>query len=247
MGLLLTFFLGLFILVGVAVVRIGEERHHTIENFSIALACGTMTALVFADLLPEAIEHLEEGPTAIIIVVCIAIGIGVLKILDHFIPDHDGELTLSHECSESNVAHIGIITTVAVTLHNLIEGMAVFSVASESPETGMLMALGVGLHNIPMGIIIASTLEHERPAKRYGFLAAAALSTFVGGVVMSLTWGAISDFAIGILISLTLGMIVYIVAFELVPHMLHTRNWKLSAVGIVLGVAIVLAGLFIGE
>lgn len=243
MGLLLTFLLGLFILVGVAIVHICHGRHHTIENFSIALACGTMTALVFADLLPEAIEHLEEGPTAIVIIVCIAAGVGVLKILDHFIPDHDGERSLNHECTEGNVTHIGIITTVAVTLHNLIEGMAVYSVAAESFETGLLMALGVGLHNIPMGIIIASTLEHERLSRRIGFLATASLSTFAGGLVMFLAWGAISDFAIGILISLTLGMIVYIVAFELVPHMIHTRKWGLSALGVVLGVAIVLVSL----
>lgn len=246
MALLITFLLGLFIVAGALIAHFVPNRE-TIEDFSIALALGTMAALVFSDLLPEAIEHLEGAYTVPVLIACIVAGIAILKVLDHFIPDHDGGFTEGHDCSEENYAHIGIITTVAVTLHNLIEGMAVFSIASESTEAGLLVALGVGLHNIPMGIVIASTLAPEKRPKRLGFLAAASLSTFVGGVVMALAWVAISDFAIGILIALTLGMIAYIVLFELLPHIFHKKRFVLSGSAAALGVAIVLLSLLIGE
>lgn len=245
MGLLITFLLGLFILLGAALTHI-TKNHRLVEDFSIALALGTMVTLAITDLIPEAVEHLEGTNTIVVLLVCVAAGIVLLKVLDRFIPDHDSDHSVNHECTEENAAHIGIITTIAVTLHNLIEGMAVYSVATESLETGLLTALGVGLHNIPMGIIIASTLESEARGKRIAFLAAASLSTFVGGVIMASAWGFINDLAIGVLISITLGMIAYIVFFELLPHIVHRRRWVLSAVGIAIGVAIVFSSALLG-
>ena len=62
---------------------------------------------------------------------------------------------------------------------------------------------------------------------------------------MKMMWSMIDDFITGILISLTLGMIVYIVLFELLVHLMHTKNKLLSAAGVAIGVAIILvSGLF---
>ena len=74
---------------------------------------------------------------------------------------------------------------------------------------------------------------------------AAALSTFVGGLIMKGLWFLISDFLVGILIALTLGMIIYIVFFELLVHLLHTKNKWVSLLGTLAGVAlIIVSGLF---
>lgn len=242
MALLITFLLGLFILLGALITKV-TDNHHLVEQFSVALAFGALATLALTDLLPEAVENLGETPvTAVIIVACMAVGVGVLKLIDRFVPDHDNkQLTAEHQCSEDNVMHIGIMTTVAVSLHNLIEGMTVYSVAAESVQSGLLVALGVGLHNIPMGMIIFSTLEHESLGKRVALMACAALSTFVGGLAMNSLWFAINDFQVGLLIALTLGMIAYLVVFELLPHLMHAHNKKLAALGVIIGVAVVLA------
>lgn len=247
MALLITFLLGLFILLGAAITR-ATHNHHMIEQVSIAVAFGALATLALTDLLPEAVENLGESPwMPLIIVVCILIGIGILRGLDHFIPDHDDErLASHHECTEDNALHIGIMTAIAVTLHNLIEGMTVYSVAAESLQSGLLVALGVGLHNIPMGMIIYATLQQETRNKKIALMAAVTLSTFVGGLAMHSLWFAIDPFQVGILIALTLGMIAYLVLFELLPHLLHSESKKTAGLGVIIGVAIVLVSASLG-
>lgn len=241
MPLLITFLLGLFILMGALIAKIAPN-HRKVEQVSIAVAFGALTTLALADLLPEAQEHLEDAPLMpLVIIACILVGIGILRLLDRFIPDHDDETIMAHhDCSESNALHIGIMTTIAVTLHNLIEGMTVYSVSAESLQAGLLVALGVGLHNVPMGMIIFATLNQETKGKKAALMAAAAFSTFVGGLLMNSLWFAIDDFAVGILISLTLGMIAYLVLFELLPHMIHSESKKTAITGAIIGMVIVL-------
>lgn len=243
MALLITFLLGIFIIAGAVIARSTKDSE-LIEQLSISIAFGTMSALAVLELLPEAMEHLESGST-VILIVCVLAGIALLKILDHFIPDHDNAHGFDHHCTTENVIHIGIMSSVAIILHNIIEGMAVFSMAEKSVSVGMLIALGVGLHNIPMGMVIYSTLSRKNRSRKLVFLLAAALSTFAGGIIMKLLWFMINDFVIGILIALTLGMIIYIVVFELLVHLMHTKHKLLSVAGAVVGVVIILiSGLF---
>ena len=238
MGLLVTFLIGIFFIVGAIVVK-KSKNTELVENLSISIALGTMSSLVMFDLAPEMLEHLEGVPYLWMILL-IVLGIVILKVLDIFVPEHDHEHSLHHECSEENLLHIGIVSLIAIILHNLIEGMAVYSLATESVKTGLLVGLGVGLHNIPMGMIIYTTLEQEGKTKRRLAFLLAVISTFLGGLIMFLIHSMISDFLIGTLICITLGMILYIVIFELIPHVLHGENKKLSLLGIVLGIGIIL-------
>ena len=146
----------------------------------------------------------------------------VLKLLDKFVPEHDNEHSLSHECTEENLMHIGIVSSLAIILHNIIEGMAVYSMTIESVKLGLLVALGVGLHNIPMGMVIYSTLEKEKKNKKIILLSLVVLSTFIGGLLMLLISNLLNEFVMGILICITLGMLLYIIIFELYPH--HIRH-----------------------
>jgi len=236
MGLIITFILGLFFLIGVLFVHLGKNTK-VVEQWSISIALGTMAALISFDLIPEMLEHME-GISFIWIVLLILFGIGLLKGLDFFVPDHDDH-DAPHNCSEENLVHIGIVSLIAIVLHNVIEGMAVYSLSVESIKTGLLIALGVGLHNIPMGMVIASTMEHENKKHKIIAYILATLSTFIGGLLMFLIHSLISDFVIGILICITLGMILYIVLFELIPHVFHSKNKKISILGILLGIIII--------
>lgn len=244
MGLLITFFLGLFIIAGAMLAR-AAKNDGLIEQLSVAVAFGTMTALAAAELLPEALENLE-GQNKIVLPACVLLGIVLLKLLDHFIPEHDHVHGFDHNCTEGNVIHIGIVSSVAVIIHNMIEGMAVYSMSEKSVKVGLLVALGVGLHNIPMGMVIYSTLKKEKRSLKTALLSAASLSTFAGGLVMKLLWFIVDDFMIGVLIGLTLGMIVYIVVFELIPHLMHAKRKGLSLAGAIAGAAIIALSSLLG-
>lgn len=249
MGLLITFILGIFILIGVLVIKLSKNKK-VVEQLSISIALGTMTSLVCTELIPEVFETFKTDKfinTLLIVLLFILVGIIILKILDKFIPDHDEAHSLDHNCSDENLIHIGVVSSAAIVLHNIIEGMAVYSITSESLKLGILVALGVGLHNIPMGMIVASTLNSSKKSTNRSIiiLLLVTISTFLGGLLMMLISNILNEFVIGILICITLGMLIYIIIFELIPHLIHSKNKILSVFGIIIGILIiVISGLF---
>ena len=260
MALLITLILGLSILAGVLIVKI-TDRSSGISDFSLALAFGTMTALAAVELVPEIFEHCGRGGF-FVVPLGLAAGLFLLKGLDALVPDHGhhhgsgcggyaaGHAVHHHGHDESpedtaEMIHIGTMSAIAIAFHNIIEGMAVYSVARESLQMGIVMALAVGLHNVPMGMILYTTLRKETKRRMYGLLAAAVLSTFVGGLLMAALWTVLTDFFIGILMSLTLGMVVYIVIFELWPHLKDTWRTAGTAAGFLIGWVLIVIGLFL--
>ena len=177
------------------------------------------------------------------------IGYGILKLLDTFIPDHDddGAGMDKHELKE-NLVHIGVITSVALVLHNIIEGMAVYSTVLSNTSLGLAVTLGIGFHNIPLGMVIAGTFyqSNENLSKTILSIIAVSLSTFAGGLIMFfLGLTEISPIISGILLSVTLGMLVFISMSELFPRLKNSKNKKVVYTGIAIGVIIQLIALFI--
>ena len=79
MGLLITFVLGLFILIGVFLVKISKNTK-LIENLSISVALGCMISLAVSDLFPEIYETFSNK--IYLIIIFVVIGVLILKLLD---------------------------------------------------------------------------------------------------------------------------------------------------------------------
>lgn len=244
MGLLITLVLGLFIVIG-AMITFASKNNNKFVNFSISLACSVMIMLMFVDLIPEIkeifIEELGNIKGIIFAIIGVVVGIVLLKILDIFIPDHDGR-----EKEELN--HIGLISSIALVLHNIIEGMAVYTTVNNSLKAGILISIGVGLHNIPLGMVITSTFYKANNDKKKTWLIVTlvALSTFLGGLIMMLLSGVlVNELMLGALLSITLGMLIYISIFELLPKIVEMKNKKVAIYGILTGVVLILITIFI--
>lgn len=244
-GIVLTFLSGLAIVLGSIIVLL-LKNNKKLTDFSISMATGVMSALLILELIPESFELLSDtySITRSILIVIIAslIGIMILKTLDLFIPDHDHDEKIDND----NLFHIGIVSSIALILHNLIEGMAIYSSSLTDGNIGILLTLGICLHNIPLGIMITSTLYKSNNNRRKTILIITliSLSTLLGGVLMFLLSKVINDVIRGVLLSLTIGMIIYIVLFELIPEIKTIKNKKTSILGIILGIAIFLITLF---
>lgn len=251
-ALFLTLVLGLFILLGTIIVFFLKNNEKFV-SFSLALAFGVMMCLSIFELFPESYEHLEEmGIWGIpILVVGILIGIVLLKLLDCFIPHHATDEGHHHSKKEhiEHLYHIGIVSSIALVLHNIIEGMAIYGTASTSIQLGLLVGLGVGLHNVPMGMVIASTFYKSNESKKRTLMISffISISTFVGGMIMFFLNGIMKgELILGILLSITLGMIIYIALFELLEQMIHSKNKKETVIGMILGIFILFVSLLVG-
>lgn len=239
-SLLLTLVVGLFIVFGALLVVFSKNNDKFI-NFSISMAFGVMVSLSLLELIPEAFEHMENQDNTIIkIIFFTSLGFIILTLLDKMVPHHDHGHHDHHE-EEHNMIHIGLVSSIALILHNIIEGMALFGTAIENKKVGALVALGIGLHNIPMGMVITSAFikGHQSKMKTIIITLFTSISTFLGGLIMFILKDKIiNDFVVGILICLTLGMLIYIAFLELLLQMLCKENKRINIIGVLTGIVI---------
>ena len=161
-----------------------------------------------------------------------------------FVPHHEHETHHHHKhntekCHNEHLYHIGIVSSVAIVIHNLIEGMSLYLVSSGGIASGLLLCIGIGLHNIPMGLVISRSLINSNFSKRktINISLIVSLSTFLGGLIIFIL-GSVNELIEGILLGLTLGMLIYISVFELLHQIYHMRDKKVSRVGIGLGIVL---------
>lgn len=243
-GLVLTLVLGLFIIIGAFLMHIFENKEKFLV-ISLSMAFGVMVSLIFLELLPESFEIFNEKYSSIISIAMILIfsiiGFLILKILDKFIPDHEDD-------DEANLIHVGIVSSIAIILHNIIEGMAIYNTFNTSINLGILLSIGVGLHNIPLGMVLSSTfyksLSNKKKSNVIIFLIST--STFVGGLIMCIFNNVFkNEFIIGLLLSITVGMLVYINIIEILPKLIKSKDKKMIITSIIVGILILFVSVFL--
>lgn len=245
LALFITFLLGFFIIIGV-IIAFFLKKQKKVLDFIFAFALSILTMLILVDLLGHTIEHLGIKHIYLFILFT-CLGLLIFKIIDDFVPEHeDAKMTKKEE--KKNIVHIGILATIALIIHNFVEGMAIYLTAANDINLGIMMALGVGLHNIPLGIIITTTLNSDKNTGKYLFcIISLFISSFLGGLLLYLlNINTVSDIVIGSLLALTIGMLLYIIIFELYPKVKKTTNKKITIIGLVTGVIIAFLGTFIG-
>lgn len=226
MTLLLVLLFGLTIFLGTIITLVSNKKG--VQELSLAMAFSVVILLVIFELIPESFEHL--GYYSIIFII---IGMALIKVLDLFIPEHH------HTSNSSHILHIGIITCIALVLHNLIEGMALYTTLENDLTTGLLTGFAISLHNIPMGMVIGTTLYDKNKSISKTLLISflISLSTFVGGLLIFLFNNVFEN--MDFLLAITTGMLIYMALFELLHHLKH-QNKKNTIIGLIIGVVVFL-------
>lgn len=243
MALIITLIVGLFTFLG-SLIIIFIKNNKKIVDFSISIGFGVLFALIILELIPETLELIQTKfmvvGSIITVIVLGALGILILKMLDKFVPNHDSD-------NKNNLIHIGVMTSIALIIHNLLEGMAIYTSLSSSLKFGTILGIGVALHNIPLGMSITSLFYNNGKNNKKAILMSllVSLSTFIGGLITFIFAGAIlNEFYRGIILSITLGMLIYIVLFELLPHMVENKNKNNVVLGMLIGITLLILSTF---
>lgn len=239
---LITLLAGLFFLLGAIIAKIGHKKKGIID-FSLGMAFSVMLILLVFDLIPE-IKELTESRGSIFILILILSGVILLKLIDMLVPHHSHEDEVKNHHHEKHLEHIGLMSTIALIIHNIIEGMSVYGLALVDSKLGLVMAIGVGLHNIPFGMEIYTTLEKTQKNSWISIILLT-LSTILSALIMMVI-GGISDIVLAGLISITIGMIVYLILFELAPELMETKNKKSVMLGVITGVILMAINMIVG-
>ena len=233
MALLFTLFSGLFFLIGIVVYKFIPNKVK-FSHVSIACAFVVIFGLIFLDLLPELIEA-----NSILPLIFVPFGLAVLVLVDKVLPHHEHD---HHERDENkkehinHVEHVNTITIIALLLHNIIECMALFSVTLGNFKNGVIMLLGIGIHNLPFGFQIASSIKNK---KNIILVILLVLSGFIGGLIFTI-FGSLSKTLEIIILSLTCGMLLHILIFELLKEVFTEIHKKETIYGIIIGIVLLI-------
>ncbi|MCI9280424.1 MAG: ZIP family metal transporter [Bacilli bacterium] len=238
-ALFLTIIVSIFFLIGIFIPIIFKNKKKLIL-MTTGLTFIIMLYLALFDLFPEIIEHIENRNNLFICFFMILVGCLSLKFLDIFIPEHHHEHHEKEDNQEehnNHLFHIGLITSISLIIHNVLEGISIYITGLSDFKLGLIMALTVSLHNLPLGIEISASLATKKNQfAKFFILFLLAFSSFFGAFFLFLFNKELNETIECILLALTLGMIIYIAIFELFSEVKQNIKQKEIKIGLILGV-----------
>ena len=124
---------------------------------------------------------------------------------------------------------VGIISLLALILHNIPEGIITFISTTHSLSLGLPLAISIAFHNIPEGIAISVPLYYGEKNKRKAIIytLVAALSEPLGAFIAFLFLQDINYYLFATILSLTSGIMIYLSIFELIKESIKYRKNEL--------------------
>ena len=213
-------------------------------------ASGVMVAASIWSLLIPAMEQSAGAGVWVFLPAVIGFWAGILFLLglDHLIP-HLHQRSQQAEGPRTRLER-STMMVLAVTLHNIPEGMAVGVVyagflAGEGQITmtaALVLSLGIAIQNFPEGVIISMPLRSEGMGKAKAF-AGGVLSGVVepvGALLTILAAGLVVP-ALPYLLSFAAGAMLYVVVEELIPEMSQGEHSNVGTLAFALGFTLMMA------
>ena len=225
------------------------EMKLQIQKALLGFASGVMIAASVWSLLIPAIDMAEANGNIAWIPAAVGflIGIGFLLLLDTIIP----HLHLDSDSPEGRPSKLGksFMLVLAVTLHNIPEGMAVGVVLAGmisgsdiiSVAGAFALAIGISIQNFPEGAIISMPLVSsglsKKKAFKYGFLSG--IVEPVGAVVTILLTSLVTPI-LPYILSFAAGAMIYVVVEELIPEAQAGEHSNIGTIGVAFGFALMM-------
>ncbi|MDE5623971.1 MAG: zinc transporter ZupT [Alistipes sp.] len=253
---LLTLGAGLATGIGSAAAFLTRHTNKRLLSFSLGLSGGVMIYVSFVELFRQSAETLSavwgERLGALFTVVCFFGGILLIGIIDRLVPavenPHEARRVeeMARKPRNPRLMRMGVMTALAIAIHNFPEGIATFTTAVDNPTLGVAIAVAIAIHNIPEGIAVSVPLFYATGdrgrAFRLSFLSG--LAEPVGAL---LAWAVLMPFMsatlMGCVLAVVAGIMVFISIDELLPAAREYGEPHTSIYGVVTGMALMAVSL----
>ena len=271
-ALLLTLIAGSATGIGGALVLFKKKLSSNFLAGALGLSAGVMIFISLAELYPEAqAEIMATSPGAhgrSFVLIAFFVGMGIITLIDFLIPEYENPheapgLSLAdktaavdmmeHTGNAAALKRLGIMSALAIAIHNFPEGIATFIGAVNNPDTGAGITFAIALHNIPEGIAVAIPIYYATRSKGKALLYAtlSGLSEVIGALLCLAVTSIFgieltgSSMAFPLILSAVAGIMIYISLDELLPTAEKYGKHHIAIAGVVAGMAIMGVSLLI--
>ena len=234
---------------------------------ALGLSAGVMIFISLAELYPEAQSAAGSAGldnARVWVLLAFFGGMGLITLIDFLVPEYENPheatgLTLNARTAATEMIHdseqsgnasalkkLGVMSALAIAIHNFPEGMATFIGALNDPGTGTGITFAIALHNIPEGIAVAIPIYYATRSKVKALIYAT-LSGLTEPLGAAICYGLtaisgirISDggLAFPLILAAVAGIMIYISLDELLPTAEKYGKHHVAIAGVVGGMAI---------
>lgn len=233
---LITFLAGCSTLIGYLFVYFKNHSNKVLIS-SLAFASGIMLLISIYDLIPSSFHSISSIyyliPAFLICSVFVVGGILLSMTIDKYLPDNSYQ--------DSYLYRVGMISMIAIILHNIPEGIATYLTTNHDLKLGITLAFALALHNIPEGISIAVPIYYSTKNRKKAFLytLVSGMSEFLGAIFASIFLTSFSnDFFMGCLYAIIAGIMIHISVYELLPSSLKYHKYSTTFLFFFLGIIV---------
>ena len=239
--------------IGGALVLFKKDLSSNTLAGALGLSAGVMIFISLAEMFPEAqaeilsAGHIKYGKAYIL--AAFFIGMGLITLIDFLVPEYENPHEasgLSLEAQTSAMKKLGVMSALAIGIHNFPEGIATFIGALNDTQMGAGITFAISIHNIPEGIAIAIPIYYATKSKGKALLYAtlSGFSEVIGALLcmaithifgIELTDGGI---VFPLVMAAVAGIMIYISLDELLPTAEKYGKHHIAIAGVVGGMAI---------
>ncbi len=221
-----------------------DEMSPMLQKTLLGFASGVMIAASIWSLIIPAMDMSADMGKMMVMPAAVGLlaGMGFLLILDTITP----HLHFGNTSPEGPKVHLSKVTmlSLAVTIHNFPEGMAVGVVIAGALQGGewisaagvMSLAVGIAIQNIPEGAIISMPMKAAGGSKMKSFV----MGTLSGaveplGAVLVILLASVMTPILPYLLAFAAGAMLYVVIEELIPEASEGEHSNWSTIGFAIG------------
>lgn len=245
-AILLTAVAGLSTGFGGLITFFSKKMNTKFLSFTLGISAGVMIYISFAELLTKSNAELMliygKKMGAIINALTFFAGIALVAVVDKLIPESETLRTTDGDNGKKvGLMRTGVVTALALGIHNFPEGMATFVSSLQSPVVALPIVAAIAIHNIPEGIAVSMPIFYATGSRRKAFLYSllSGIAEPVGAIIGYLIlMPFMNDTIKSIVFSAIAGIMVFISVDELLPAANEYGEYNLSVSGFVAGMLI---------
>ncbi|HNX80092.1 MAG TPA: zinc transporter ZupT, partial [Prolixibacteraceae bacterium] len=181
-AIVLTMIAGLSTGIGSAIALLSRKTNTRLLSVALGFSAGVMIYISFVEIFPDArdtfIDIYGKFNGTLFTLFAFFGGMLLIALIDKFIPSAENPHEMRSVESMDNetkavnfrkLYRMGVLTALAVGIHNFPEGVATFMSALKDPTLGIAITVAIAIHNIPEGIAVSVPIYYATGSRKKAF------------------------------------------------------------------------------